>query len=174
MAQLYFLPYSASYPSAGDYKQRLQDTYSGYKSRYIDSYATGLVHDPSKADDPGTPGFNEDDWATSEGVGYGLTRALYQNDQAYFDKILDATYTYMYNKNGKGLFTSKVDKNGNIDPSDKDSATDADIIITLALIFADTLVKKGHWANTGRNYGGKAQNLINAIYANDIESGRYL
>lgn len=173
MAPLYFLPYSATYPSAGDHKQRLQDTWNGYKSRFIDAYPDGLVHDPSKNDDPGTIAFNEDDWAVSEGQAYGMLMSVYMNDQVYFDKILDATYARL--KKSNGLFAWKADKNGNIDPPDKGSATDADIIIGLGLLFADTLVKRSIWSDPGnRRYHDKAEEVINAIWANDVESGRYL
>jgi endo-1,4-beta-D-glucanase Y len=171
MTALYFLPYSptTNYPSTGDYKAPLQNTWVGYKQRFINSYSNGLVHDPSNYVFP--------NGSTSEGQAYGLLISIYMNDQAAFDGILDSLYTYMYNKNGKGLFTWIVKQDGTTDPANPDhmgSATDADIVITLALTFADTLVKTGKWTNTGKDYGGKAQTLINEVWTHDVDFGLYL
>jgi endo-1,4-beta-D-glucanase Y len=171
---LYFLCYSANYPSTGsDYKDKIAGTWAKYKENFVDAYTTGLIHNPQMADDESTAGFDETEGATSEAQGYGLLLALYNSDQTYFDKILTAAYTKMHNKDGKGLFASKVDKYGDVS-SDVSSATDGDIFITLALIFADTLIKQGCWSDTGNDYGIKAQNLINNIYANDVDAGLYL
>ncbi len=175
MGPLYFLPYSASYPSAGsDYKNKVSGTWANYKKNFIDAYTTGLVHNPQLPDDPVTVGFDETQGATSEGQGYGLLLALYNGDQAYFDNILTATYAKMHDKDGKGLFVSVVDKSGNLNVSDYSSATDGDTFITLALIFADILVQKGYWSDTSNDYGSKAQALIDNIYANDVDGGKYL
>ncbi len=177
MGPLYFLPYSASYPSAGsDYKNKVSGTWANYKKNFIDAYTTGLVHNPQLPDDPATVGFDETQGATSEGQGYGLLLALYNNDQIYFDKILTAVYAKMHDNSssGKGLFASVVDINGNLNNSSYASATDGDTFITLALIFADILVQKGYWSDTSNNYDSKAQDLIDNIYANDVDNGKYL
>jgi endo-1,4-beta-D-glucanase Y len=126
--QDWLLPYPnpGKYPYVDDWTPELLDTWEGaygYKAKYIDAYETDLVHDPSQTDNSQTS-FNEKEWATSEGQGYGMLRALFMNDQTYFDKIFDAAQTYMYNINDNGLYAWKVDRNGNYDPDDYDSATD--------------------------------------------------
>src|SRR4051794_25260062 len=60
------------------YHQVLEQTWTGLKRRLIDAYGVPLVHRP-KSESPGD--------AVSEGVGYGMILALYENDQAYFNKI---------------------------------------------------------------------------------------
>ncbi|MFC1559820.1 glycosyl hydrolase family 8 [Candidatus Margulisiibacteriota bacterium] len=183
MAQDWLMPYPnpGTYPFSGNFGARLQDTWAGYKARYITAHSTGLVHDPSQADKPETADFDETAWAVSEGQGYGMLLALYHNDQACFDGILDALYTRMYNKRGQGLFAWQVDSTGKTRSiaegctvDENGSATDGDIFIGLALAFADKMVQSGHWSDTGKNYGTKAQSVINNIYAYDIYSGRYV
>jgi len=183
MSSIYFLPYSASYPSTGtDYKDKIKDTWAKYKANFIDTFVSNhpgyyLVHDPYMPDYAYTPGFNEAQGTTSEGQGYGLLLALYNNDQIYFDRILTSVWAKMHNKNGKGLFSWETDKAGNYNPDATNgnlSATDGDIFITLAMVFADIMVKHGYWTNSGNDYGNKAQNLINNIYTYDVAGGRYL
>jgi len=134
---------------AMQWKQVLDSTWQGIKKRNINAYTTGLVHRP-KSETPGD--------AVSEGVGYGMLLALYSNDQETFNRIYNAA-------KGKRLSFCEdwhLPVNGNKGMNDGGSATDADEDITLALIFADKLVKKGKWTNG--NYAGDAQNGVNCVW----------
>lgn len=152
----------------------LARTWRGIKSHNIDPWDNGLVHRPY-SEYPGD--------AVSEGQGYGMLTALYENDQATFDSIWRASersmavsqdgYTY-YDwwrcADGGTSCTGPTFKNG--------PATDADQDIALALIFADSLVRKGAWedhqAPDGSSYGERAQMVLNAIWTLMVQDGKYL
>ena len=162
--------------STTNYKLMCSNLWNGYKTQFITNYSGianasvyGLVFDPYTG--TSTTTLENSDYTTSEATGYGLLLALYHNDQTVFDSILTTAWTKLY-KGSTGLLSWKLGANGSV--LDANSATDADQDIALALIFADTLVKKSLWANTGNNYNSKAQGLIDAIYKNDFEYYRYL
>jgi endo-1,4-beta-D-glucanase Y len=142
----------------------LLKTWSGIKKRNIDAYAIPLVHRP-KSEIPGD--------AVSEGVGYGLLVSLYCNDQVYFNKIWDAAEQYMW---AASSYNWRVDINGSVIGSGP--ATDAEEDITVALIFADQLVKKGVWQShtspKNATYAQRAQSMVDDIWNNLVENGIYL
>lgn len=141
-------------------------TWEGYKANYIycgENCANnvGLVFDPNM-------GYQ----AVSEGVGYGLLMAVMMNDQPTFDAIYDAAYNIMLDP-ATGLLHWRVDNQGII--TGFTSATDAEVDIAAALIFAEKRVERGQWTqHTARPYGERAASLIDSIYTYEVADGRYL
>jgi len=138
---------------AEEWKWVLDSTWQGIKRRNIDAFnskSNGLVHRP-KSEAPGD--------AVSEGVGYGLLLALYANDQTYFDKIFAAA------KNHRFLPCQDWRKrfDGGYCQYCNGSASDADEDIAVALIFAQKLVDKQKWQNTGKNYSGEISNAVKCV-----------
>ncbi|MDD5456695.1 MAG: glycosyl hydrolase family 8, partial [Candidatus Margulisbacteria bacterium] len=140
------LLYRSSYPAVNygakvvAWDTALTNTLAGYKSRFIDAYGTGLVHDTSRTTVDGRIASA----SVSEGTGYGLLLFLWGNRQDDFDALWSAAVNKQQKSNNK-LFKWIVDKNGyevSFDGS-TNNATDADEDIALALIFADRLKKLG-------------------------------
>lgn len=108
----------------------------------------------------------------SEGVGYGLLMAVMMDDQATFDTIYDAAYTVMLDER-TGLLNWRVANTGEI--VGYSSATDAEEDVAAALIFAQTRVERGEWAqHAGRPYGEQANALIDAMWEYEVADGKYL
>jgi endo-1,4-beta-D-glucanase Y len=141
-------------------------TWEGYKANYIFcgeqcGNNLGLVFDPNM-------GYQ----AVSEGVGYGLLMAVMMDDQATFDTVYDAAHDIMLDP-ATGLLNWRVDNTGAI--TGETSATDAEEDIAAALIFAQSRVDRGEWAqHAERPYGDSANALIDAIYTYEVADGRYL
>ena len=159
------LPFPLTLPSVSQpYDSILLKTWSGIKKRNIDPYTIPLVHRP-KSEMP--------DDAVSEGVGYGLLLALYCNDQAYFNKIWDAAEQYMWSGDS---YNWRVNKSGGVIGTGP--ASDAEEDIALSLIFADLLVNKNVWqphtSPKGATYAQRAQSMVDYIWNNIVESGKYL
>jgi endo-1,4-beta-D-glucanase Y len=159
-------PYSIN-PTARvshDWSTALRKTWAGLKQRNIDRYNTGMVHRP-RSEQPGD--------AVSEGIGYGMILALYSNDQTYFNKIWDAGERVLWN--GR-LYDWRSDQFGNIIGTG--AATDAEQDIAMMLIFADHLVDLGLWSPhvspQGADYATRAQDLLDLIWSEMIDGGRYL
>jgi endo-1,4-beta-D-glucanase Y len=98
-----------------------------YKANYLMS--TGLIMQMSGQ------GVNTTT-AVSEGIGYGLLLALINNDQTTFNKIFAGANQYMWNSSHNSYFNWKI-VNGGV--SGTGAATDAELDICMALIFADKL-----------------------------------
>lgn len=148
-----------------DWSDALEQTWLGLKSRNIDAYNTGMVHRP-KSETPGD--------AVSEGIGYGMILALYSNDQSYFNKIWDAGEQFLWN--GR-FYDWRSDATGNIIGTG--AATDAEQDIAMMLIFADHLVQRGVWnaghqSPEGATYASRAQDLLDVIWSDMVDGGRYL
>ncbi len=144
----------------------VEDGWQAYQQRFIFCGEAcgnnlGLVFDPAI-------GYQ----ATSESSGYGLLMAVMMDDQNTFDVIYDATYTYFY-KEDTSLFHWRADNTGAI--TGEGSASDADIDIAAALIFASNRVSDGKWTeHQTRPYNEAANDLIDAIYTYDLVDGIYL
>ena len=163
----------ARVPEAASLDTALAQTWEGIKARNITAFGNGLVHRP-KSEYPGD--------AVSEGQGYGMLVAVLMNDQTTFDKIWDATESSMLNVSGtKSSYNWWRCQDGGTacnGPTYKDGpASDADQDIALSLLFADSLVKKGKWKShispKGASYGQRAQRMLNAIWSDMIDQGRY-
>ncbi|MBN1577655.1 MAG: hypothetical protein JW913_13935 [Chitinispirillaceae bacterium] len=162
------LPYPSPLPAVStSYDTILLKTWQGIKKRLIDPYSIPFVHRP-RSEEPHD--------AVSEGIGYGMILALYCNDQTYFNKIWDAGEQYMWDDNAHH-YTWRVNQDGS-GMGTGGAATDAEQDIALGLIFADGLVKKGIWSThqspKGADYAVRAQAIINNIWANCVEEGKYL
>jgi endo-1,4-beta-D-glucanase Y len=140
----------------------LERTWSGLKARNIKPWSDGLVHRP-KSETPGD--------AVSEGQAYGMTLALYLNDQAAFNGIWDAAESKMWN-DGNGFYDWRWN-NGTV--VGMGLATDADQDIALMLIFADALVEKGIWTahKSPKNvdYKARAQSILTSLWNKGINDG---
>lgn len=141
-------------------------TWEGYKANYIFCGANcggnmGIVFDPSM-------GYQ----AVSEGVGYGLLMAVMIDDQIAFNTIYDAAHRVMLMED-TGLFNWRVDNQGAITGSS--SATDAELDIAAALIFAQRRVERGEWTqHPNRPYDERARSLLDSIWEHEVADGRYL
>jgi endo-1,4-beta-D-glucanase Y len=136
---------------AKNLEMALNNTWLGLKERNIDKYEIKLIHRPYSE-------FPND--AVSEGVGYGLILALYQNDQEYFDLILENAETFMWN--GK-FYDWNIDEYGN--KINVGAATDAEQDIAFSLIMADQRVQLGEWReHFNPNYRERFQEIINNMW----------
>lgn len=99
---------------------------------------------------------------TSEGQSYAMLRAVWMNDQKQFDTSWNWTKNNLQQSNK--LFAWKYGtKNGKQAVLDKNSATDADEDIALALAFAGKRWNNDHYLTASRE-------IIEAIWANDIKT----
>jgi len=145
----------------------LEHTWQGIKARNIDAYGTGLIHRP-KSEMPGD--------AVSEGSSYGMLLALYSNDQATFNRIWEATEKSMWSEAGQ-CYNWRVGPDLKLQGTGL--ATDADQDIALALLFADSLVKKQVWksyttTSTKVTYKTRALALVKNLWTAAVEDGKYM
>jgi endo-1,4-beta-D-glucanase Y len=147
------------------FEDELAKGWSYYKSHFIMS--NGLVNHQRLGSGGETIGTDE---AVSEGQGYGLILALLNNDQPTFDRILEAANQYLWNGTTYGCWRWR---NGCIESG---AATDADLDIALALVFADKLAEKGFWTegDAGVDYGEHAVKVIGGIRTGMVSSSGYL
>lgn len=144
----------------------VSNTYLAYRQNYIFCGANcannlGLVFDPSS-------GYA----AVSEGVGYGMLMAVMMDDPYTFDVIYDAAHDVMLDEDNN-LFHWRADSSGTI--TDVYAATDADLDVAIALIFAQRRVERGQWPqHPERPYGERARSLLDASYTTHIAAGQYL
>ena len=157
--------YLAAYPAY--FKTRLTSGWNYYKANYLMS--TGLIMQMSGI------GVNTTT-AVSEGIGYGLLLALITNDQATFNKIFAGANQYMWNSSHNSYFNWKI-VNGSV--SGTGAATDAELDICMALIFADKLTKYSSitkwqaYSTGGVTYASRATQMLASI-KNNMTSGNYL
>lgn len=139
--------------------QWYQESYIFCGERCADN--VGLVFDPSA-----------DYLAVSEGIGYGMLLAVMLDDQHTFDIIYQAANSIAYDESN-GLHHWRINSDGTI--ADEASATDAELDIVAALIFADQRVKNGEWQlNSDRPYAEEAQQILDAIYQIHVTDQRIL
>lgn len=149
-----------------DWHALVQATWDGYKANYIFCGAAcgddmGLVFDPNM-------GYQ----AVSEGVGYGMLMAVMMDDQSTFDTIYEAAHAIMLDE-VTGLFNWRADNTSQI--TGHGSATDAELDIAAALIFAQARVERGEWdQHAERPYDARAQALLDSIYLYEVYDGDYL
>lgn len=132
----------------------LKNAWEHYKKTFVMS--NGLVRH-QKYTNTTVSGTND---AVSEGIGYGLLLALINNDQATFDKIFNGANANMWNKNGHQSYDCWDWSNGSCRQTG--AATDGDIDIGLALVFADRLQELSYW-NKNTAYGSRAKTIISSI-----------
>ena len=104
-----------------------------YKTTFI--LSNGLVSHRRKENGQ-VVGTNE---AVSEGQGYGMLLAVVMNDQATFNRVFEAANQYLWRDDRKSYFIWNWPSN------QQGAATDADLDVGMALVFADELQKKKLW-----------------------------
>jgi endo-1,4-beta-D-glucanase Y len=148
------------------FKDKMATKWNFFKTTFIMS--NGLVNH-SKWDGNAVTGTNE---AVSEGQGYGMLLAVLNNDQTTFNKIFEAANSIMWNTGKKSYFCWEW-KNGGC--SGQGAASDADLDIGLALVFADRLVIQKYWtAHTNPDYKTRALEIIRSIRTNMCDGSNYL
>ena len=158
--------YLASDPAY--FKKRLTSGWNYYKANFIMS--SGLVNQ-MQGSGVGTT------TAVSEGQGYGMLLALINNDQAAFNRIFQAANQYMWNSSHNSYFNWKI-VNGSV--SATGAATDAELDICMALIFADKLQKNSavtKWQafnSGGVTYSSRATQMLQSISANMTQNNYLL
>lgn len=125
-------------------KRIFTSTWESYKNAFIKP--AGQTIDPAS------------NQTTSEGQSYAMLRAVWMNDQKQFDTSWNWTKENLQQKNN--LFAWKY-SNGRV--IDKNSASDADEDIALALAFAGK-----RWNN--EQYLTASREIIEAIWANEIKT----
>ena len=110
--------------------------------------------------------------AVSEGIGYGMLLAVWHNDQDTFDTVFNAARKTMRDLE-TGLYHWRVDNTGKI--IGFGSATDADLDIAMALIFASYKVDAGTWQDSIlMDYRGSASELLGNIWTHAVVNGQYM
>lgn len=119
----------------GSYQEILTQSWLSYKSHYIQK--DGRVIDRTRPD-----------VSTSEAQSYALLRAVWMNDRITFNKLLTWTQNNLHVQ-GHKLFAWKWGKrpNGTWGVLSKDTATDADQDIALALILTHRRWEKKEYKN---------------------------
>jgi endo-1,4-beta-D-glucanase Y len=146
------------------FKAELQKAWVYYKANFINS--NGLVNH-KRLENGSQVGANE---AVSEGQGYGTLLAVLMNDQPTFNKIFEAANANMWDNGHKSYYY------WNLPARSAGAATDADLDMGLALVFADELQKAKLWttySSGGVTYNSRAMDIIRSIKAN-MTSGNYL
>ena len=101
----------------------------------------------------------------SEGIGYGMIMAAYNNDRSSFDKLWAYYQAYPDNQ---GLMHWKI--NGCNSATQLNAATDAECDVTFALVVADKV-----WGSTGSvNYGADARRMIGLMKQYEVEAGTFV
>lgn len=114
-----------------------------------------LIHRPYSE----TPGD-----AVSEGVGYGLILALYNNDQTNFNNLLQGAEQTMWNGQ---CYDWRV--GGNNQRMSNGGATDAEQDIAAMLIMAQSKVNCGNWSDYQSGfYGNRAQTMLDNFWAQGV------
>jgi len=140
---------SSSSPAAGGaVASALASTWAGYKQRFIQ--AGGRVVDPKRNGD-----------TTSEGQSYALLRAAWMDDQATFARVWRWTRDNLGTSNGLFGYLWGQRSGGGWGLLSRNSATDADQDIALALLLAAQ-----RWGGGG--YRDAAAAVVRAIWATEV------
>jgi len=177
-ASAWFLPYknpnNLPYPQFVNLDSKIIGAWDSYKKEYVES--NGLIFkDYDSHYSNGTYYSDANDtykYSVSEGIGYVMLIALYMNDQETFDKVWSAGKSYFgYPTMNSAKWLVKYSKNNvnSVSTEGSGSATDADLDVATALVFASELADKGYWDDNG--YSSDANTLVNAIYDKDQSSG---
>jgi endo-1,4-beta-D-glucanase Y len=147
------------------FKNKMATKWTFFKTNFLMS--NGLVNF-SSWDGSKVVNTNE---AVSEGQGYGMILAMLNNDQATFNRIFEAANANMWNTGNKSYFCWDW-SNG---CKQQGAATDADLDIGLALVFADKLVLQKYWtAHSNPDYKTRALEIIRTIRTKMCDGSNYL
>ena len=106
----------------------------------------------------------------SEGIAYGMTIAVYMNDQPLFDDLWK--YSLAHTWNGTILMNWYISSSGMLgsNPSGNGAATDADEDMAWALVMADK--QWGGQGSLSKSYLDYAKQLLNDIWVNEIHDSK--
>ncbi|MFW5387703.1 glycosyl hydrolase family 8 [Yersinia sp. 2542 StPb PI] len=100
------------------------------------------------------------DISHTEGQGFGMLLAVFNDDRPTFDSLLGWTQKTLYNAD-TGLFSWRYEPNAKVKVADKNNATDGDILIAWALLLAGD-----KWHN--RDYTSQSNQIQNAIIKHTV------
>jgi endo-1,4-beta-D-glucanase Y len=127
------------------------ESYAKWKALYVTAQGAGGALRVQRTE-------NEND-TVSEGIGYGMLAAVYNNDKATFDGLWQYAKDHF---DGNGLMHWRINAQNQI--IGYNAATDADEDMAVALIVA---AKKFG----GKSYDADARTLINNILQHEVEAG---
>ncbi|MBU0573721.1 MAG: hypothetical protein KKH83_04515 [Candidatus Margulisbacteria bacterium] len=146
---------SGSRYSQASADQRCADAWAYFKSELVTSDGA-VVHTDSGN-------------VVSEGQSYGMMLAVQHNDKATFDRVWNWTSTYLQPGNRYGLFGWNATTDGRVlDPM---PATDADVMIAMALFFASSRWGDG---KPPYDYSAQAKAICRQIIKYEVTSDNYL
>ncbi|MBK8801965.1 MAG: hypothetical protein IPN71_07900 [Fibrobacteres bacterium] len=150
------------YPVDSGWDASLQKHWTEWKIRFMGS--DGVI----KATDPSGTSSN-----VSEAQSYGMLLAVWFNDQSAFNKILDAANTKFWNTGcgGGGWYGWKLPGAKSGCTGEGGFASNADLDIAGALIFASALQDKKHWSGT--NYKTLAVDRVTSVWNNMVDKSNY-
>ncbi|MGB7339616.1 MAG: glycosyl hydrolase family 8 [Phototrophicaceae bacterium] len=99
----------------------------------------------------------------SEGQSYGMLFSVLMNDQSVFDQLWIYATSY-FNRNGLMSWHIGQDRQR----IDEGAATDADLDMAMALVYACRRVQEGDWQVTF-DYCVAARDMINAIWTHEVD-----
>lgn len=150
------------YPVDSGWDAALVKHWTEWKTRFMGSDGVIKATDPSGTDSK-----------VSEAQSYGMLLAIWFNDQAAFNKVLDAANTQFWNTGcgGGGWYGWKLPGAKSGCSGEGSYASDADMDIAGALIFASALQDKKHWSGT--NYKAMAIDRIKSVWNNMVDKSNY-
>ncbi len=138
-------------PNQSAANTEIANSYTAWKSKYVTSTGAGGFLRVQRTE-------NNND-TVSEGIGYGMILAAYNNDKTTFDGLWNYAKSHF---NVHGVMNWHITPQNTIASGGNNGATDGDEDMAFALCVAD------------KNWGGYTADcvaLINTIYANEVESG---
>ncbi|WP_145932162.1 glycosyl hydrolase family 8 [Yersinia bercovieri] len=102
------------------------------------------------------------DVSHTEGQGFGMLLAVFNDDKPTFDALLGWTNRTLYNEDA-GLFSWRYEPNAKVKVADKNNATDGDLLIAWALLLAGD-----KWKNN--DYIAQSNQIQSAIIKHTVIS----
>ncbi len=138
------------------FKESMEGAWKWYKDNF--TLSSGLIQHRKGEE-------HNDNSSVSEGEGYGMLLAVIMNDQPMFDKIFAAANRHMWDNGAKSYHCWEWENGG---CKSSGAASDADLDIGLALVFADKLQEYGYWdpSSAGVSYKQRAMEVIGSIRQN--------
>jgi endo-1,4-beta-D-glucanase Y len=154
-----------TYPT-GYRNEDVLSVYEQWKTHLVTSDGAGGFRRVKRVAEPGL----EVNSTVSEGIAYGMTIAVYMNDQPLFDDLWK--YSLLHSWNGTILMNWYISSNGSLgmNPSGNGAATDADEDMAWALVMADK--QWGGQGSLSKSYLDYAKQLLNDIWLHEIHDGK--
>jgi endo-1,4-beta-D-glucanase Y len=154
-----------TYPT-GYRNEDVLSVYEQWKTHLVTAEGAGGFKRVKRVAEPGL----EVNSTVSEGIAYGMTIAVYMNDQPLFDDLWK--YALLHSWNGTILMNWYISSNGSLgmNPSGNGAATDADEDMAWALVMADK--QWGGQGSLSKSYLDYAKQLVNDIWLHEIHDGK--